>query len=633
MKRWFALLPIHQKLVLMALAVTTAALAVATVGLVALDVWRHRQSAYGDTASLAQVIAENTAAAVVFSDEDAATQTLASVRVRPSVRRACLYLPDGTLFAAFSRPPSAPCPSFEPSEAPAGWAVVAAHAPVVSDNRAVGDVYIEQELVGFVERILMAAAVWGGMLLVAGALAYVLAQRLHRSVSEPIVALAAAARTIGPDGHDQSLARITTSQDEVGELVGAFRGMVGRLLESNEALRREVDERKRIEAEREKLLIREREASRLKDEFLAAVSHELRTPLNAILGWVQILSTTNPSPQTMAKAVASITRNAQAQTRVIEDLVDVSRIVTGKLTLRLERVDFALVVESAVDAIRPTADARSITLTVQLGGRPGLVHGDRDRLQQVVWNLLANAVKFTPAGGAVHVALSAEAGRFELTVRDTGVGIPRDFLPHVFDRFRQADGSTTREYGGLGLGLSIVKELTELHGGSVAVASEGPGRGATFTLRLPALRDDAAAAHQTRAAPAPAVSLHGVRVLAVDDNADALEIVTLSLTEAGAHVQTARSGAEALDIWSEARADVLICDLAMPGMDGTEVLSAVRRADAERKRPPTPAIVITAHVMPDPEAGARAAGFDHYIQKPFETAELLRVVAVAAGRA
>jgi signal transduction histidine kinase/CheY-like chemotaxis protein len=630
--RWFARLPIHQKLVLTALAVTTAALAVATVGLVAIDVWRHRQAAFEDTASLAQVIAENTAAAVVFSDEDAASQTLASVRVRPSVRRACLYLPDGTLFAEFSRRPSPPCPSIEPSEAPAGWAVVTAHAPVVSDNRAVGDVYIEQELVGFAERLLMAAAVWSGMLLVAGALAYVLAQRLHRSVSAPIVALAAAARTIGPDGHDQSLARITTSQDEIGELVGAFRGMVGRLLESNEALRREVDERKRIEAEREKLLVREREASRLKDEFLAAVSHELRTPLNAILGWVQILSTTNPSPSTMAKAVASITRNAQAQTRVIEDLVDVSRIVTGKLTLRPERADFASVVESAVDAIRPTADAKPVTLAVQLGARPSLVHGDRDRLQQVVWNLLANAVKFTPAGGAVHVTLSAAAGWLELTVRDTGVGIPRDFLPDVFDRFRQADGSTTREYGGLGLGLSIVKELTELHGGSVAVASEGPGRGATFTLRLPALRDDVVA-HPPRVATGSSVSLRGLRVLAVDDNADALEILMLSLTEAGAHVQTARSGAEALEIWSEARADVLVCDLAMPGMDGTAVLNAVRRADAEQKRPPTPAIVITAHVMPDPEAGARAAGFDHYIQKPFETAELLRVVARAAGRA
>ena len=632
MKRWFDLLPIHQKLVLMALAVTTAALAVATVGLVAIDVWRHRQSAFSDTASLAQVIAENTAAAVVFSDEDAAAQTLASVRVRPSVRRACLYLPDGTLFAAYSRPASAPCPSLAPSEVSAEWALVAAHAPVVSDSRAVGDVYIEQELVGFAERILMAAAVWGGMLLLAGALAYVLAQRLHRSVSEPIVALAAAARTIGPDGHDQSLARITTSQDEIGELVGAFRGMVGRLLESNEALRREVEERKRIEAEREKLLVRERAASRLKDEFLAAVSHELRTPLNAILGWVQILSTTNPSPNTMAKAVASITRNAQAQTRVIEDLVDVSRIVTGKLTLRLERVDLAAVVEGASDAIRPTADAKPVTLTVQLAARPCLVHGDRDRLQQVVWNLLANAVKFTPAGGAVHVTLSAGAGRFELTVRDTGVGIPRDFLPHVFDRFRQADGSTTREYGGLGLGLSIVKELTELHGGSVAVASEGPGRGATFTLRLPALRDETAA-HTADVASPPTVSLRGVRVLAVDDNADALEILTLSLTEAGAQVRTARSGAEALEIWSEARTDVLICDLAMPGMDGTEVLSAVRRADAEQGRPATPSIVITAHVMRDPEAGARAAGFDHYIQKPYETAELLRVVAEAVGRA
>jgi signal transduction histidine kinase/CheY-like chemotaxis protein len=627
-KRWFDGLPVHQKLVLMALAVTTAALVVATVGLVALDLWRYRALAFSDTASLAQVIAENTAAAVVFSDAEAATQTLASVRVRPSVRRACLYLPDGTLFAAFSRSPEHACPDSAPSDRTHQWAVVPGEAAVVIDHRTVGQVYIEQELVDLAARILMAAAVWGGMLLVAWALAYVLAQRLHRTVSAPIVALAAAARTIGPDDRDDSLARIATAPDEIGELVGAFRGMVGRLLESNEALRREVEERKRIEAEREKLLVREREASRLKDEFLAAVSHELRTPLNAIMGWVQILGTTNPSTQTTEKAVASITRNAQAQTRVIEDLVDVSRIVTGKLTLRLEPVDFTSVVEGAVDAIRPTADAKPVQLTVQLPADPCMVHGDRDRLQQVVWNLLANAVKFTPAGGSVAVTLSGSAAAYELAVVDTGVGIPRDFLPHVFDRFRQADGSMTREHGGLGLGLSIVKELTELHGGAVAVASDGPGRGATFTLRLPRHRGatgDAAAGE-----PEPAFSLGGIGVLAVDDNADALEILALTLTAAGARVRTARSGAEALQAWRHERPDVLICDLAMPGMDGFELLQAVRRDDADSGRA-TPAIVVTAHVMADREAGARAAGFDHYIRKPYETSELVRVVARAAG--
>jgi signal transduction histidine kinase len=313
----------------------------------------------------------------------------------------------------------------------------------------------------------------------------VMADRLTRRVSTPIAKLATAAGRIGHEGQDrQPLLDIAAPPDEVGQLVEAFRAMVGRLLESNETLRNEVKERRKVEIEREALLERERQTSRLKDEFLAAVSHELRTPLNAILGWVQMLGTMNPDAAMTAKAVASIGRNARAQTRVIEDLLDVSRIITGKLQLRMEPVDLRTVLEGAVEVIRPAAAAKCIELRAEMPETICLVNGDQDRLRQVFWNLLSNAVKFTPADGTVSIGLRLVDGNYELSVTDNGVGIKPQFLPFVFDRFRQADGSMTREHGGLGLGLSIVKELIEGHGGSVSVTSPGEGQGATFLIRL-----------------------------------------------------------------------------------------------------------------------------------------------------
>ncbi|MGH9372165.1 MAG: ATP-binding protein, partial [Vicinamibacterales bacterium] len=466
MTRWFARLPIHRKLVAMALVVTTAALVVATIGLAALDVWRYRETALDDIEALAEVIAENTAAAVTFKDTDAALNSLATVRVRPTVQRSCLYLPDGTLFAGFARSPEFACPSAQPTDVP--WRVVAGTAAVNSNTRLIGTVYVERDLAEIGARIAVAGLTGLGMLLLAATVAFALAQRLHRSVSRPITQLASAARAIGPASGPDALLDVQAGDDEIGDLVRAFAEMLrrvrdanARLLESNETLRRQ-------ETEREQLLVREREASRLKDEFLAAVSHELRTPLNAIAGWVQILTTTTANEQTVAKAIASIARNAKAQTRVIEDLVDVSRIVTGKLNLRCDPVDLRDVATSAVDVIRPAADAKHIRLDVEVPSEACFVNGDRDRLQQIVWNLLSNAIKFTPTGGAVSLALKTGADDdFTVEVTDTGVGIPASFLPHVFDRFRQADGSMTREHGGLGLGLAIVKELAELHGGVV----------------------------------------------------------------------------------------------------------------------------------------------------------------------
>ena len=631
MTRWFARLPIHQKLVALALVVTAAALVLSITSLVVLDLLRYRETSVDDTAALARVIAENTAAAVMFESPEEAATSLSSVRVRSTVRRACLYLPDGSLFASFQRAPEFACPAAQPAEAP--WRVVAASAPINRNERAIGRVYVERELAEIGTRIMVASLTGLGMLILAGTVALFLAHRLHSSISTPIAQLASLARTLQPDSRAVALPTIAAGEDEVGDLVRAFTEMVrrvhdanARLIESNEMLLRQ-------QGERELLLAREREANRLKDEFLASVSHELRTPLNAIVGWVHVLSTTPGNEQITARAVASIARNARAQTRVIEDLVDVSRIVAGKLNLHFDPVDLRDVVDDAIEATRPAAHAKGIQLTVTAPAADHRVNGDRDRLQQIVWNLLSNAIKFTPADGAVSVALKVEDGMCELSVADTGAGITPSFLPHVFDRFRQADGSITRQHGGLGLGLAIVKELTELHGGVVVAHSAGPGQGATFVVRLRQLSPAYAADRRPlQAGRVPkAAALAGISILAVDDNADALEVLSASLVIRGADVRTAWGGEEALREWKRQPADVLICDLAMPRVDGFDVIRGVREADAAAERV-TAAIALTAHASPGYQARTREAGFDRHISKPFDVEELVQAVLGALER-
>ncbi len=614
MKRWFARLPIHRKLVVMALLVTTMALLIVSTGLVLVDLWRFRSVAHDEVIATARVLAENTVAAVAFGDAEAARATLDSVRVRPSVRRACLYLPDGTLFAGAARGPEYACPATQPvrGEVTAG---LAGTAEVVSNDRIIGTVYVERDAGNVWMRVGVALAAGLGLLVLAGLAALLLANRLHRAISGPIAQLAASARAIQPGrAHDVPTPE-PPAEDEIGELVRAFGEMLRRVRDAT--------------AEREALLTREREANRLKDEFLAAVSHELRTPLNAITGWAHILTAAPPDPETLGKGLAAIARNAKAQTRVIEDLVDVSRIVTGKLAIRFDPVDLREVVEHAVEAARAPAAAKRLRLQVDVPRGVCLVNGDRERLQQVMANLLSNAMKFTPPDGTIAVSLTPAGGMFALVVADTGIGIPAAFLPHVFDRFRQADGSMTREHGGLGLGLAIVKELVELHGGSVLAESAGPGRGARFIVRLPAL-----AGFHAELPPPPAEAgerLDGVAVLAVDDNADALEVLAAALAGRGARVRTALGGEAAIAAWAQEPADVLVCDLAMPLVTGFDVLRAVRAQDAARGRV-TPAIAVSAHASESHQAEALRAGFAAYVAKPFEAPELVRAISGALGR-
>ncbi|MBN9681042.1 MULTISPECIES: hybrid sensor histidine kinase/response regulator [unclassified Corallococcus] len=418
---------------------------------------------------------------------------------------------------------------------------------------------------------------------------------------------------------------------------GHFLGYIGSVID--------ISDRKQAEVEREALLAREsaarreaEEANQLKDEFLATISHELRTPLTAILGWVQLLRTGNLPPPRQERALETIERNARAQGQLIEDLLDVSRIVSGKLKLDVEPVDLSAAVQQALESVRPAADARHIDVRATVDTSSSVM-GDPHRLQQVVWNLLSNAVKFTPKGGHVRLVVCRRDSIVELTVEDTGQGISEAFLPHVFERFRQADGGTTRKTGGLGLGLAIVRHIVEMHGGTVTAASDGEGRGSTFTVRLPlsvTQRRDPAMPPSPRPPaaeriPSPPPELRGVCVLVVDDEEDARELLRTLLEDSGAHVVTAGSAMEGLQVLQAEHPDVLVSDIGMPGIDGYGFIERVRALSAA-KGGHTPAVAITAYARSEDRTRVLRAGFQSHVPKPVEPGELLAVIASLADR-
>jgi signal transduction histidine kinase/ActR/RegA family two-component response regulator len=410
----------------------------------------------------------------------------------------------------------------------------------------------------------------------------------------------------------------------------------------------DITDRKRIEEERRALLERERaaradaeRAGRIKDEFLATLSHELRTPLSAILGWSEVLKRQQKGNPDLEQGLQTIERNARAQTRIIEDLLDMSRIISGKVRLDVQRSPLSQAVRAAVDTIRPTADAKAVTLAVAIDAPAALVSGDPNRLQQIFWNLLSNAVKFTPQNGHVRVALVQRDHHVLVSVSDTGEGIDSDFLPLVFDRFRQADASTTRFHGGLGLGLAIVKQLVELHGGSITARSAGRGHGATFVVELPiAIADGSVDAPVAEVEPVvdpprpralESGDIRGLRVLIVDDEADSRSLVQRVLEGAGAEVVTAGSVAEAVDRFERFRPDLMISDIGMPQEDGYSLIRRIRdRLPADGGE--TAAIALTAYARAEDREHALAAGFHEHVVKPVEPARLVAVVAAVAGR-
>jgi PAS domain S-box-containing protein len=406
------------------------------------------------------------------------------------------------------------------------------------------------------------------------------------------------------------------------------------------AFARDISDRRAADEERNRLLEDAREANRMKDEFLAMLSHELRTPLSAIVGWAHMLRTGGLDEPTVARAIETIDRNAKVQNQLIEDILDVSRIVAGKFHLDMRSVDLVRIVEAAIDTVSPLAASKGVQLRQDLAAEirpccPAI--GDPDRLQQVVWNLLTNAIKFTPKGGVVTVEVRREddPAEFEIVVRDTGQGISAEFLPHIFERFRQA-GTGARRHGGLGLGLSIVRHIVEMHGGTVMATSGGEGQGSVFTLRLPVVeagedgqRMPALSREEGGLEEAP--RLDGVRVLVVEDEADARHLLAAVLQKRGARVFMAASGAEALEMLERERPDVLLSDIALQDQDGYELIRKVRALSAERGGR-IPAAALTGYGRLEDRMRALSAGFQLHAAKPVEPAELIAVVASLAGK-
>jgi len=440
------------------------------------------------------------------------------------------------------------------------------------------------------------------------------------------------------DHFDTVRVRKSGERIDVSLTVSPVKDARGRIIGASK-IARDVSDRKRAEAERTKLLqtvqqAREEaeELNRSKDQFLAVLSHELRTPLNAIFGWARMLQSAAMDEATSQRAIDAILRNATAQVQLVEDLLDVSRIITGKMRLDVQWLDLKSVIESALDAVQPAASAKGLKIETVLDPNAGPVVGAADRLRQVVWNLLMNAIKFTPRDGRVQVHLRKLKSHVEIVVSDSGEGIQPEILPFIFDRFRQGDSTTTRPHGGLGLGLALVRHLVDLHGGRVRAASEGPGRGATFVVELPVaiLGPEAGTTLETSAAMG-ALPLQNVRVLLVDDDADGLDLTTVMLTNSGAQVKTAVSVAAALDILESWPADVLVSDIEMPGEDGYELLRRIR-AKERGGRTRLPALALTAYGRPEDRRRTLAAGYNLHLAKPIDPSELVLAVANLVGR-
>jgi signal transduction histidine kinase/ActR/RegA family two-component response regulator len=412
----------------------------------------------------------------------------------------------------------------------------------------------------------------------------------------------------------------------------------------------DVTERIAREVQLMRLLVQEQaarkeaeQANRLKDEFLATVSHELRTPLNAIAGWLHIFRMGAADANSLTQGLDTIERNVIAQTQIVEDILDVSRIITGKLSLDVKPVTLIPIIEAALDAVRLAASAKNIDIQLNLDPQTGSIAGDQNRIQQIVWNLLANAIKFTPQGGTVSIELNQPESQAEIVVTDNGKGITPDFLPHVFERFRQADSTTTRQHSGLGLGLAIVRHLVEIHGGTVQASSAGVGKGATFTVRLPVLVNQAAEPDTARVETHPpqpeetldlprknlknpeASKFDGMRVLIVDDDIDSLEMLQILLTQFGADVKVSESTRAALSVLDGWLPDVLISDIGMPNEDGYSLIRQIRSRDSERGGQ-IPAIALTGYTRLEDRQRLLAAGYQVPLAKPVDLDELVTTI-------
>jgi signal transduction histidine kinase/CheY-like chemotaxis protein len=601
---------IRQKLAALLMITSSVVLVAASIAYVVWDYYRFRNDMRTDLLTQAELVLDTAAAPLAFNDYEAAAETLRMLSINPHVRLACLYSRGGRFFTEVrfdAASVEGPCPATVAPGATFTSDRLQLVAQLTQGRNPGALVYLSEDLDALDARLGTQGAAVAVIVLAGLALSFLLSYLLERAVGRPIVALAGIARDIAERG-DYSIRAQRTTRDEIGLLVDAFNRM--------------LDEIERSQHERADLLQREQEANRLKDEFLATLSHELRTPLNAIVGWVHLLRGGHLPEDERTHALDRIDRNAHAQARLVQDLLDVSRITTGKLRLDVREMDFAAVVMNAIDACRPAADARQVTVATQFSGTFPTC-GDPDRMQQVVWNLITNAIRFTPTGGRVTISLTRADGIDTLRVRDTGAGIEPQFVPYVFEPFRQADAASTRTHGGLGIGLTIVRRLTEMHGGTVEVASDGPGLGATFTVRLPVRDTKPATAGPSE--PARAASLTGANVLVVDDDPDTLELLESTLRLAGARPLPASSVAEALHVLDDGHIfDAVVSDIAMPGQDGYTLMTLLK--DRLGSAMPVATLALTAYASAADRKRALDAGFREHLAKPVNPNVLLQTL-------
>lgn len=619
-------LPIWQKLTGVNLMTMGFALLMASTGFVAYEIVAFRERLVRHMAAQAEIVGYNSAAAVVFKDQAAAAKTLAALRAETQVVAAGIYLPDGQVFATYVRDHASVVTELGVPTTGDGHRFVKSHLIVhrniLVDGEEIGSVRLLSdlhELAASVKRYLIIAL---GVLIAAIAVAIPLLARLQRMILEPIMELVRAARIVSEEKNFAVRATVM-ADDELGLLVRTFNEMLAQIQTRDTEI---AGARDAAES-----------ANRAKDEFLAVISHELRTPLSPILAWTRMLRSGELPPDRANHGLDVIERNVRSQAQLIEDLLDVSRIISGKLRLDVRPTELAPVVEAAVESVRPTADVKQVRLQVVLDPRAVVVAGDAERLKQVVWNLLSNAIKFTPKGGRVQVVMQCINSHVEIAVADTGKGIHPEFLPFVFERFRQADSSSTRTYGGLGLGLSIVRNLVELHGGQVRAESPGEGEGATFTVELPIalLHTPATSDRVHPRLPGPgtpglsATELRGLQVLVVDDDLDTLETIRILLSDSGAVVRVATSASEALADLQESIPDLLISDIGMPEEDGYALIRKVRALDPTHGGR-VPALALTAYARVEDRLKVLSAGFQLHVAKPIEPAELIALVSSIA---
>lgn len=624
------------------LAATTSGVAVILSGVLlsAINYANLNNEARAAAMSQARLVAINSEAPLAFEDKVLGAEALSALRAAPEVASASLFDHQGKLFAQYRRPDDAG-PIFPPSGGTAEhdrWLLV--HLAVYDDTQSRGTVQLVYDRKGlwqrFVAGLMLSLGATAGAMLAA----FLVGRRISRNLVKPIDELAVTANRISRS-KDYALRARKLSGDELGSLTDAFNEMLDQIQQQEQALAAAQSAREKLlDAERAARADAER-ASRMKDEFVATLSHELRTPLTPILGWVEVLKRKNsPDPQ-LAQGLEVIERNARMQTQIVEDLLDMSRIVSGKVRLDIVPVNLVDVIEASVATVKPAADARDIELVVSLDTSAGEIRGDPGRLQQIIWNLLSNAIKFTNRGGRVHISLLRGNANMVIEITDTGQGIAPAFLPHIFERFRQADSSTTRHHGGLGLGLAIVKQLVELHGGSVGAYSSGKGRGTTFTVLLPMA--GAQEAHDSAApesipptmglpdAPREPASLDGLCVLVIDDDDDARTLIATVLEERGARVVASGTAERALSLLQSTRPQVLISDIGMPEIDGYELMRRIRVL------PPvlggrTPGIALTAFARNEDRKRALHAGYQLHLSKPVEPADLIAAVARIADK-